>query len=95
MKTKVWNGLLNAYCEYEIIDGAYFLNGERVYRIETCGKSGTKLYTRYTYIDKNGYNFPCFGLSGSSGHGWGGTIQGFLTQNQISDLDIKIVRALY
>ena len=95
MKTKVWNPILNVYSEYEVIDGAYYDNGERVLRIETAGKSGTKLYTRYTYIDKNGYSFPCMGLSGAKGHGWGGTIQGYMTQKQINDLEINIVRGLY
>ena len=95
MKTKVWNPILNVYSEYEVVDGAYYDNGERVLRIETAGKSGTKLYTRYTYIDKKGCNFPCMGLSGATGHGWGGSIQGYLTKKQIEDLGIKIVRGLY
>ena len=91
MKTKVWNPILKVYSEYEVVDGSYYDNGERVLRIETAGKRGTKLYTRYTYIDKKGCNFPCMGLSGATG----GSIKGYLTKKQIEDLGIKIVICLY
>ena len=95
MEAKVWNQILNSYCDYIINDGAYYINDERVLRIETAGKSGKKLYTRYTYIDDKGYNFPCMGLSGATGHGWGGHVEGYLTKKQIEDLNIKIVRMLF
>jgi len=91
---KVWNQILNSYSEFIKKDGSYFIGEERVLRIETAGKTGTKLYTKFSYINANGSELPCMGLSGATGHGWGGQVQGYLTKTQISEIGIKIVRNL-
>ena len=50
MKTKIWNPILNVYSEYEVIDGAYYDNGERVLRIETAWEKRNKvIYSLYIY----------------------------------------------
>lgn len=66
----------------------YTEGGEMLYRIETHGRTGKTLYRNANYI-QNGKELPVFGTGGSTGHGWGGTIKGYLTSEECDRYGVK------
>ena len=102
MKTTIYNGITNSKLEVELIQETevlsnrefafchYELNGERLYRIETKGRSGKTLYRNGSYLDSKGNQTPCMGSGGATGHGWGGSVIGFMTLKQINESTLII-----
>jgi len=103
MKTKIYNGLTHTNIEVEVITNEivypfgsfktawYELNGEKLFRIETKGKSGKSLYSNGNYLNaETGKQRQVSGMDGSTGHGWGGSVVGFYTLEQINNSTVKI-----
>lgn len=103
MKTIIYDGITNKKLEVDIVVvehilsvgvlkfAHYKLNGEMLFRIETKGRTGKSLYKNSSYLDANCNQRPVMGSDGSTGHGWGGRVVGFMTITQIeqSKLNIK------
>jgi len=83
---KKWDAITGKYRDV-LVDDKYYttLDGEKLLRIETKGKTGKKLYSNDSYLD-NGKESPVFGMGGSTGHGWGGKIVGYATELEISSI---------
>ena len=102
MKTTIYNGLTRTNMEVELVTVNetigeriftwchYELNGERLYRIETKGKTGKSLYKNYSYLNGKGQQTTPNGMDGATGHGWGGSVIGFMTLKQIEMSNLKI-----
>ena len=85
---KKFDYITRRYRDVEIGDGYYTEGGEMLYRIETHGRTGKTLYRNANYI-QNGKELPVFGTGGSTGHGWGGTIKGYLTSEECDRYGVK------
>lgn len=79
--TQVFDGVTRKYREVEIGEHCYTEKGENLIRIETKGRTGTTFYVRLNYI-YNGVEQPVYGMGGSTGHGWGGRIIGYVTREE-------------
>ena len=103
MKTTIYNGLTRSNIEVDIIvkeeilsfgtykSAWYEIDGERLFRIETRGKSGKSLYKKINYLNQDTLKQnPVFGSDGATGHGWGGSVIGFMTLKQIETSNLKI-----
>ena len=102
MKTTIYNGITNSRLEVELVKETeifsgreitfchYELNGKRLYRIETKGRYGKSLYSNCFYLDSKGNQEPCLGSGGATGHGWGGSVIGFMTLKQIEESNLNI-----
>jgi len=87
---KVWDGLSKTYRIVNINDNFYStMEGKKLYRIETKGKSGKTLYSN-CYYRENQKEMPIYGMGGSTGHGWGGEIIGYATEQEIKEYPVKI-----
>ena len=87
---KKYDSITKSYKELEVNEkGFYTENGEKIFRIETKGKSGKKLYTNGFYLNNKLQENPVFGMGGSTGHGWGGYIVGYLTEKECIEFGIK------
>ena len=81
--TQVFDRVTRQYRKVRVVDAHYVTeNGEHLYRVETKGRTGTTLYALYGYIDQFGYERPVYGMSGATGHGWGGRIIGYVTREE-------------
>lgn len=83
-----FNIITNQYIEVSIDNekGCYInQNGEELVRIETWGKSGKKPHINGYYI-KNNKEMPVYGMGGSTGMGWGGSILGYATLEESKNL---------
>ena len=89
---KKWDGLSRTYREVIISNGFYCLtDGTRLYRIETKGRTGRSLYSNGYYLNsETGNESPVYGMSGSTGHGMGGRIIGYATNQEIKSFSVKI-----
>lgn len=85
---RIFDGLTKKYREVEVSNECYTENGEDLYRIETKGKSGKKLYRNGYYIN-DGKEQPVYGMGGSTGHGWGGKIVGYILKSEFEQFGIK------
>lgn len=93
MKKKLYDGLLRRRMEVSVdAGGACYRNagGDRLFRIETKGSTGRTLYRNGWYITPIGTEMAAHGMSGSTGRGWGGSIQGYLTEAEIDQSNLKI-----
>lgn len=86
---RIFDGLTRQYREVVIKDNCYTQNGEKLYRIETKGKSGKKLYRNGYYFNNEGKEEPVYGMDGSTGHGWGGRIVGYLLKEELEKYGVK------
>jgi len=87
---KKWDGLTGKYKDVIVGDGFYTtLNGDKLFRIETKGRTGKTLYSNSFYLNKGKEN-PVYGMNGSTGHGWGGKIIGYATESEIFSSSLKI-----
>ena len=89
---KKWDGLSRSYREVIANDGFYCLiDGTRLYRIETKGRTGKSLYSNDRYLNReNGKEIVVYGMGGPTGHGWGGRIIGYATKPEIEAYPEKI-----
>lgn len=91
---KIWNGISKEYEMVSVIttdvSGWYERDGVRLIRIETKGKSGKTMYRSPGYISPKGIECEVFGMDGSTGHGWGGKILGYMTEIEITESGLKI-----
>lgn len=87
-----WDGLSRKYREVVANDGAYSLiDGTKLYRIETKGRTGKTLYAKSFYLSLlDGKERPVHGMDGATGFGWGGQIIGYLTKEEIEKYPVKI-----
>ena len=86
-----WDGLTRKYREVLVNNGYYTLiDGTPLFRIETKGKTGKSLYSKSIYLFEDGKEISAQGLGGSTGYGWGGSIVGYLTKEEIEKYPIKI-----
>ena len=76
--------------EYTFLRCHYELDCQFLYRIETKGKTGKTLYKNSSYLNEKGRQTPPTGMDGATGHGWGGYVIGFMTQEQMDKSDLKI-----
>ena len=102
MKATIYNGITRSMIEVDLVKKEevisertfvfchYELNGERLYRIETKGRTGKSLYKKYSYLDSKGNQTSCTGSEGATGHGWGGSVIGFMTLKQIEESNLNI-----
>lgn len=87
---KIYNRLTGKNIEVEVTERYYTLNGERLYRVETKGRTGVKKYINGSYLYKKVWNdensliveSPVYGMNGATGHGWGGSICGYITKEE-------------
>jgi hypothetical protein len=91
---KKWDGLSRTYRDVTVQEGFYCLaGGERLYRIETKGRTGLSLYSNGYYLDiKTGRENPVYGMNGATGRGWGGKIVGYATKQEIDSCPGLIIR---
>jgi hypothetical protein len=84
---RIWNGIKGQYQDVKV-KGENYINeeGKALYRIETYGRYGKKKHVNPRYLnEETGRQQDVFGTGGSTGHGWGGTIVGYLTWSEISE----------
>ena len=87
---KKFDGITKKYREVEISEHCYTESGDELYRVETKGKTGKTLYGNLFYLYSNGKERQVFGMGGSTGHGWGGSIVGYVTKDDAEKYGIKI-----
>lgn len=87
--TRIFDGLTRNYREVEVAEGYYTQNGEKLYRVETKGRYGKKLYRNGYYINKEGKEESVYGMGGSTGHGWGGRIEGYVLESELEKFGVK------
>jgi len=87
MKTIIDN-IKRRRLEVEQSEYFYTLNGEKLFRIETKGKTGKSWYCNGCYIYNNKEQQP-YGMGGATGHGWGGQIVGYLTEQEMTNYKIS------
>lgn len=89
---KKWDELSRTYRDVIVCDGCYCLeDGTPLYRIETKGRTGKTIYLNGYYLDYNtGKENSVHGMDGATGHGWGGKILGYATEDEINSYKIKI-----
>ena len=87
---KKFDGITRKYREVEISDNCYTENGEQLYRVETKGKTGRVLYGNLFYLLSDGKERQIFGMGGSTGHGWGGLVAGYVTKEEAEKYGIRI-----
>lgn len=63
--------------------------GNRLFRIETKGRTGKVQYRNAAYLNDNGREFAASGMGGSTGHGWGGSIIGYATEADLEGTNIR------
>ena len=87
---QVWDGITASYRSvYESGNFYSTVKGERLYRVETKGISGKTLYSNGYYIEEH-KEMKVYGMGGSTGHGWGGSIVGYATEKEIKEYPVKI-----
>lgn len=85
---RIFDGLTRQYREVEVSEHCYTENGKELYRIETKGKTGKKLYRNGYYLT-NGKEDQVYGMGGSTGHGWGGKVVGYILESEFEQFNIK------
>lgn len=85
---KKFDNITRQYREVEIQEGFYTQDGQKLFRVETRGRSGKVLYRSQRYI-RDGKEVAPFGMGGSTGHGWGGSIKGYLLESELEKYGVK------
>lgn len=85
---KIWDALNRIYRNVDLTDRFYSENGNKLYRIETKGKTGKTLYANGYYIFSNKES-SVSGSGGSTGHGWGGRVCGYIPESDFNKFNIK------
>ena len=90
-KIRIFDGLLRRYLNVIKHEDGYYVNesGEKLYRIETKGRTGKTLYYNGFYI-MGSCEMRVQGMGGQTGHGWGGRIVGYLILDEIRDYKGRI-----
>ena len=87
---KKWDGITRKNKDVIVGDDFYTtLNGDKLFRIETKGRTGKTLYSNGFYLN-GGKENSVYGMNGSTGHGWGGQIIGYATESEILSSSLKI-----
>lgn len=86
---RIFDALTKQYREVTVADHYYTQNGKMIYRIETKGKTGKKLYKNGYYLNNEGKEEPVYGMDGSTGHGWGGRVVGYLLESELGEYGVK------
>lgn len=86
---RIFDSLTKQYREVVISGNCYTQKGEKLFRIETKGKTGKKLYRNGYYINKEGKEEQVYGMDGSTGHGWGGRVVGYLLESELEKYGVK------
>ncbi len=97
---KKFNGITSKYIDVEVSSDEQFytVGGEKLYRIETKGRTGTKRYANGFYLGHSNRMDPdspivevdVYGMGGATGHGWGGRVLGYLTECECEQYGIKV-----
>lgn len=86
---KKYNSITRKYQEVVISDGFYITEtGDKLYRIETKGRTGRTQYRNGYYLH-NGKERAVYGSDGATGHGWGGRIIGYATEQDMISSNVK------
>lgn len=86
---RIFDSITKQYRDVVVSGNCYTQNGEELYRIETKGKSGKKLYRNGYYLNNEGKEEPVYGMGGSTGHGWGGRVVGYLLKSELEKYGLK------
>lgn len=86
---RIFDSITKQYRDVVVSGNCYTQNGEELYRIETKGKSGKKLYRNGYYLNNEGKEESVYGMGGSTGYGWGGRVVGYLLKSELEKYGVK------
>lgn len=87
---KKFNPITRKYQEVRLANG-YYTNdaGDKLFRIETKGRTGRTQYRNEFYLHADGKESSVYGAGGATGHGWGGQIIGYATEQDMINSSIR------